>query len=68
MLELWFFLFIFLLFSIRPPSGWLPVLGPLTWYMTPTLDAALLMCGSLEGGRATSYLYEACSLSAYTPI
>ena len=32
----------------------LPVLGPLTRYMTPTLDAALLMCGSPERGRATS--------------
>ena len=30
------------------------MLGPLTRYMTPTLDAALLMCGSPEGGRATS--------------
>ena len=46
--------FYFLLFSIRPPLGLLPVLGPLTRYMTPTLDAALLMCGSPERGRATS--------------
>ena len=30
------------LFSIRPPPGFLPVLGPLERYMTPTLDAALL--------------------------
>ena len=46
--------FYLLLFSIRPPPGLLPVLGPLTRYMTPTLDAALLMCGSPERGRATS--------------
>ena len=44
----------FLLFSIRPSQGLLHVLGPLTRYMTPTLDAALLMCGSPERGRATS--------------
>ena len=30
------------------------MLGPLTRYMTPTFDAALLMCGSPEQGRATS--------------
>ena len=30
-------------FSIRPPPGLLPVLGPLERYMTPTLDAALLI-------------------------
>ena len=30
--------------SINPPPapGLLPVLGPLEWYMTPTLDTALL--------------------------
>ena len=33
-------------FSIHPPLGLLPVLEPLEWYMTPTLDSALL------------YLYE----------
>ena len=44
MLELFF---IYFLFSIRPPPGLLPVLGPLTRYMTPTLDAALLICGLL---------------------
>ena len=41
-------------FCIRPPPGLLPVLGPLTRNMTPTLDAALLMCGSPEWGKATS--------------
>ena len=86
--------FLLFLFSIHPPPGLLPVLGPLTLYMTPTLDTALLMCGSPERGRATSSRagadlgrasdskllvdsvqraspldpYEACSLSAYTPI
>ena len=30
------------------------MLRPLTRYMTPTLDVALLMCGSPERGRATS--------------
>ena len=30
-----------LFFSIRPPPGLLPVLGPLERYMTPTLDSAL---------------------------
>ena len=49
-------------FSIRPPPGLLPVFGPLTRYMTPTLDAALLMCGSPERGRATSYVcFDACN-------
>ena len=28
--------------SIHPPPELLPVLGPLEWFMTPTLDAALL--------------------------
>ena len=32
----------------------LSVLGPLTQYMTPTLDAALLICGSPGRGRTTS--------------
>ena len=32
-----------LFFSIGPPLGLLPVLGPLEWYMTPTLDSALLI-------------------------
>ena len=32
-------------FSYLPPPGLLPVLGLLEWYMTPTLDAALL-CSS----------------------
>ena len=36
-----YYYFIFL-FSIRPPLGFLPVLGPLEWYMTATLDSALL--------------------------
>ena len=30
-------------FCIRPPLGLLPVLGPLERYVTPTLDAALLV-------------------------
>ena len=30
-------------FSFRPPPGLLPVLGPLERYVTPTLDAALLI-------------------------
>ena len=47
-----FFYYFFLI--IRPPQGLLPVLGPLTRYMTPTLDAALLICGSQERGRTTS--------------
>ena len=36
-----FFLLQNFFFGIRPPLGLLPVLGPLEWYMTPTLDAAL---------------------------
>ena len=32
-----------LFFSIRPPPGLLPVLGPLERYMMPTLDSALLI-------------------------
>ena len=30
-------------FGIRPPSGLLPVLGPLEQYMMPTLDLALII-------------------------
>ena len=30
-------------FCIPPPPGLLPVLGLLEWYMTPTLDSALLI-------------------------
>ena len=33
----------FLCVCVRPPPGLLPVLGPLEWYMRPTLDAALLI-------------------------
>ena len=33
----------FFFFCIRPPLGLLPVLGPLEWYVTPTLEAALLI-------------------------
>ena len=33
---------VFYFVSIRPPPEFLPVFGPLKWYMTPTLDAALL--------------------------
>ena len=39
----------FFLFSIHPPPGLLPVLGPLKWYMTPTLDAALLCMVHRDG-------------------
>ena len=42
------FFIIFYLFSIHPPPGLLPVLGPLERYMIPTLDAALL-CSSRAG-------------------
>ena len=38
-------------FSIHPPPGLLPELGLLTRYMTPALDAALLIshvCGSRD--------------------
>ena len=38
-LNTWFKLYNFF---IRPSWGLLPVLGPREWYMTPTLDAALL--------------------------
>ena len=44
----------FCFFSIRPPPGLLNVLGLLTRHMTPTIDAALLICGSLGRGRTTS--------------
>ena len=33
----------------------LPVLGSLTRYMTPTLDTALVICGSPGQGRTTSF-------------
>ena len=36
-------------FSIRPPPGFLPVLGLLTRYMTSTLDAALLYVVHRDG-------------------
>ena len=32
-----------LLFGIYPPPGLLPVVGPCERYMTPTIDAALLI-------------------------
>ena len=66
-------------FCIHPPPGLLPVLGLLRQYMTPTLDAALLMCGSPEQGRTTSsragadlgrtseYLYERAALQLTHP-
>ena len=50
-------------FCIRPPPEWLPVLGPLEHYMTPTLDAALL-CGSRAGsdlGRKSDVMDKSCS-------
>ena len=34
---------IVIFFCIRTPPGLLPVMGPLERYMTPTLDAALLI-------------------------
>ena len=36
-------MFFFVFFGICPPPGLLPVLGPCEQYMTPTLDAALLI-------------------------
>ena len=47
----------FIFFSIPPPPGLLPVLGLLTLYMTPSLYAALLMCGS--PGRSRTNISEA---------
>ena len=35
--------FYYYFFLIRPSPGLLPVLGPLEQFMTPTLDAALLI-------------------------
>ena len=37
------YLIIIIFFSIRPPPVLIPVLGPLEWYIMPTLDAALLI-------------------------
>ena len=37
-----------IVFYICPRPGLFPVLGPLEWYMTPTLDLALL-CSSKAG-------------------
>ena len=51
-LFIFFFIFYFL-FNIRPSPVLLPVLGLLMRYMTPTLDVALLICGSLGRGRTT---------------
>ena len=47
---------------MRPPPGLLPVLGPLEWYMTPTLDAALLISSRMGAdlGRTSNRLeYDA---------
>ena len=47
-----------LFLSIRPPPELLPMLGPLEWYMTPTLEAALLYssrAGSVLG-RTSDWL------------
>ena len=49
-----FYLFYYFLFNICPSLVLLTVLVLLTWYMTPTLDAALLICGSPGRGRTTS--------------
>ena len=51
-------------FSICPPRELLPVLGPLEWYLTPTLDAALL-CSSRAGsdlGQTSDRFEELCQL------
>ena len=34
--------------GICPPPGLLPVLGPCEWYLTPTLDAALLISARVD--------------------
>ena len=53
-------------FCIRPPPGLLSVLGPLTRYMTPTLDAALIYVVHRDGveplalGRVLTYTYNTC--------
>ena len=48
----------FFFFCIRPPPGLLPVLGPLECYMTPTLDAALLISSRVGAdlGRTSAKL------------
>ena len=45
-------------FSISPLPELLPVLGPLEWYVTPTLDAALL-CSSRVGSDLGRLFNEA---------
>ena len=51
----------FLNFFICPFPLLLPVLGPLEWYMTPTLDAALL-----SSSRAGADLGRTSDVSNYT--
>ena len=53
------FIYIFF-YSILPPPGLLPVLGPLKWYMTPTLDAALLYV--VHPDRVTTSVHRASPL------
>ena len=55
---LFFSRFLHVFFCIRPPPGLLPVLGPLECYMTPTLDAALLISSRVGAdlGRTSAKL------------
>ena len=63
------FTYDFLFFCFRPPPELLPVLGPLEWYMTPTLDASLL-CSSRavsDLGRTSDRFEELCQLGFLIP-
>ena len=62
---LWHHSFYLFLFSIRPPPELLPVLGPLEWYMTSTLDAALLY--SSRAGSDLGQTLELCQLGFLIP-
>ena len=48
-------------FSVRPPLGLLPVLGPLERYMTPTLDAALLYFSRVGADLGQLCAYFTCN-------
>ena len=55
--------------SICPPLGWLPVLGPREQFMTPALDAALIISSSAGAdlGRTSEEMSsrtQACLISA----
>ena len=58
------FLLFVTFFSIRPPPGLLPVLGPLERYMTPTLDTAMLYSSRAgpDLGPASDCFEELCWL------